>query len=338
MNNFLIVRLGSLGDIVHAIPVAAALRGEFPNAKIDWMVDPAYDELLGLVSCINRRLWVDSRAFKRGSEHRRFWATIAGMRRTNYDVVLDLQGLLKSALLARMVRGRKTIGFPRRHLRESLARLCYTVAPDPGDVSHVIYKNLSLLDPLHVRDRSLQFPITIPQTPTVKLVSSRYGTRGYALINPGAAWSNKRWSTARFGAVAATLVDEFDLPTLVLWGPGEHDLALQVVEASMGVADLAPPTTLTDLVGITHGARLMISGDTGPLHVAGAVGTPLVALFGPTRPERNGPWGLCDVTISRVAQCSCEYRRKCRRTMACIEDISIPEVVAAVSQCLTARD
>ena len=164
------------------------------------------------------------------------------------------------------------------------------------------------------------------------------GSGGYAILNPGAAWPNKRWPPENFGTVAASIRDDHGWRSVVLWGPGEHDLALQVVEASMGVADLAPPTTLTDLVGITHGARLMISGDTGPLHVAGAVGTPLVALFGPTRPERNGPWGLCDVTISRVAQCSCEYRRKCRRTMACIEDISIPEVVAAVSQCLTARD
>ena len=100
---------------------------------------------------------------------------------------------------------------------------------------------------------------------------------------------------------------------------------------------MAPPTTLVDLVGIARGAKLMVAGDTGPLHVAGAVGTPLVALFGPTRPERNGPWGPDDVTISRVEQCACECRRRCRRPMACIEDISIEEVVAAVRLRLRTR-
>jgi heptosyltransferase-1 len=337
VNKFLIVRLGSLGDVVHAIPVAAALRSEFPEAQIDWMVDPAYADLLGLVSCINRRLPVDPRAFKRGPERHQLRETIAALRREKYDVVIDLQGLLKSAILARSVRGQQTIGFPRRHLREPLARLFYTAAPDPGEATHVINKNLALLAPLQVQDRRLRFPLTIPRTPTVNSVLERYGVGGYVLINPGAAWPNKQWPPSRFGAVAAALFDEFDLRALVLWGPGERHQAFQVVEDSQGAAEMAPPTTMVDLFGLSQGASLMISGDTGPLHIAGAVNTPLVGLFGPTRPERNGPWGLYDVTISRVEQCRCEYRRVCRRPVACIEGISIAEVVAAVRQRLTAR-
>jgi ADP-heptose:LPS heptosyltransferase len=118
----------------------------------------------------------------------------------------------------------------------------------------------------------------------------------------------------------------------VLWGPGEQELAREVVAQSGGAAEISPPTTITDLVGLARGARLMISGDTGPLHIAGAVSTPIVALYGPTRPDRNGPWGLSDVAISRVQQCSCVYERTCKKTERCIDDITVAEVISAVQR------
>ena len=295
MNSFLIVRLGSLGDVIHGIPVAAALKNEFPSGRVDWMVDPRYVELLDLVTCINRRIGVDPRAIKQGEGRDRFRETIRELREMDYDAVIDLQGLLKSAMLARSVRGRRTIGFPRKHLREQLARLFYTDAPDPGDATHVIDKNLTLLAPLNVADRRIRFPLTIPQTVTVEEVARRFKPDGY-----------------------------------VLWGPGEREIAHRVVETSMGAADMSPPTTISDLIGISRSALLMISGDTGPLHIAGAVDTPIVALFGPTRPDRNGPWGLHDIAISRVQRCSCLYQRQCRKPERCIDDISIAEVMSAV--------
>jgi heptosyltransferase-1 len=337
MNRFLIVRLGSLGDVIHGIPVAAALRTEFPKGRIDWMVDPKYIELLDLVTCIDRRIGVDPRAIKHGAGRERFRETIRELREMHYDAVIDLQGLLKSAMLARSVHARRTIGLPRKHLREPLARLFYTDAPDPGEATHVIYKSLALLAPLKVQDRRLRFPLTIPQTPTVTQVASRFAPAGYILINPGAAWPNKQWPPDRFGAVAGEILDDFGLRSLVLWGPGEQEIAHRVVETSQGAAEAAPPTTITDLVGIAKGARLMISGDTGPMHVAGAVGTPIVALFGPTRPDRNGPWGLYDIAISRVQQCSCVYERRCKKAERCIDDIGIEEVMSAVRRRLEAR-
>jgi len=330
VNSFLIVRLGSLGDVIHGIPVAAALKNEFPSGRVDWMVDPRYVELLDLVTCVDRRIGVDPRAIKQGESRERFRETMRELREMDYDAVIDLQGLLKSAMLARSVRGRRTIGFPRKHLREQLARLFYTDAPDPGDATHVIYKNLALLAPLKVEDRRLRFPLTIPRTATVEQVSRRFQPDGYVLINPGAAWPNKQWPPDRFGAVAAAIARDFGFKSLVLWGPGENEIAHRVVETSMGAAEMSPPTTVSDLIGISRDARLMISGDTGPLHIAGAVNTPIVALFGPTRPDRNGPWGLYDVAISRVQQCSCIYRRQCRKPERCIDDISIAEVMSAV--------
>ena len=332
MNRFLIVRLGSLGDIIHGIPVAAALRHRYPQAHIDWMVDAKYLELLNLVECLDRRIAVDPRDATRGSGRSRLFATIREARQTGYDACIDLQGLLKSALLARAAGARRTIGFPRRHLREPLARIFYTDAPDPGAATHVIDKGLALLAPLGVDDRRIHFPISIPRTPAVESVIGRFAPGGYVIINPGAAWPNKRWPPERFGAVAAAIHRDFGLRTVVLWGPGEQSLAASVAEASAGAAEIAPPTTIPDLIGIARHGRLMISGDTGPLHIAGAVGTPIVALFGPTQPERNGPWSPQDVTLSRVSQCSCLYERRCRKAVPCIDDIAVDEVIAAVRE------
>ena len=336
MNAFLIVRLGSLGDIIHAIPVAAALRNEFPNARIDWMVDPRYVELLNLVTCVDGRIPIDPRAIFRGGRVT-FRERLRDLRARHYDAVFDLQGLLKSAMLARLVRGKRTIGFPRAHVREKLASLFYTHTPSPGDAPHVILKNLSLLAPLKVHDRRLIFPLDLPMTAHVAAVAQRFGADGYALINPGAAWPNKRWPAERFGELARAVQQQFGLRSLVLWGPGEQELAQAVVAAAEGTAEAAPPTSITDLFGIAKGARLMFSGDTGPLHIAGAVGTPIVALFGPTFPERNGPWGLYDITVSRAEQCVCHYQRTCRKPVPCINDIEVAEVLSAARRRMAAH-
>nr|AHZ45557.1 lipopolysaccharide heptosyltransferase [uncultured bacterium] len=335
LNSFLIVRLGSLGDVVHAIPFAASLRAQFPAARIDWMVDPRYVELLEMVPAVDRRIGVNPRGLLRSAERKRLLRLRAELRRIQYDVVFDLQGLVKSAVLARTVGSRRVVGFVREHLREPLARMFYTTTVDPGDATHVIDMNLALLSAVDARDRHTRFPLVIPASPTVDSVINRF-PNGYVLINPGAAWPNKRWPAACFGAVAAALKDVYDKPSLVVWGPGERSIAQEVVAASGGAADALPPTTIQELAGIARSAHLMISGDTGPLHVAAAVGTPIVSLFGPTRPERNGPWALYDIAISRQASCECHYERRCRRDLPCITGISVDEVLEAVARRLEA--
>ena len=124
---------------------------------------------------------------------------------------------------------------------------------------------------------------------------------------------------------------------VVLWGPGEEALAQRIVDSSAGVAVPAPPTRVADILALARRARLMVSGDTGPLHLAGAVGTPLVAIFGPTDPARNGPWNPSDISLSRFDDCVCHYRRRCRRTRACIEDISVEDVSGAIDRRLAAE-
>lgn len=324
-HRFLIVRLGALGDVVHGIPVVAALRERFPSARIDWMVDPRYVPLLGQVQGLSVAIPVEPRRVRES------WSTVRSLRALDYSAVIDLQGLVKSAVLARAVGAWRTIGFPRAHLREPLARAFYSDTPDPGERQHVIEKNLALLAPLGVRAAVPAFPIAVPQSDVADAVAAQCPA-GYVAINPGAAWPNKRWPAERFGAVAARTREALGLPTVIVWGPGEEGLAGAVMEASGGASVLAPPTTVLDLLALFRGARLMLSGDTGPLHLAAAVGTPVVALFGPTTAARNGPWSTADITLSRTATCVCLYRRRCRRPAPCIDDIAANEVMDAVFQ------
>ena len=324
---FLIVRLGSLGDVVHGIPAAAALRRAYPDAQIHWLVDPRYVEVLRLVAGIDRLIPLDPRV-----GWGQLVATIRELRRTRYDAAIDLQGLIKSAALTRAAGARRSIGLPRAHLREPLAALLYGETPDPGSDPHVIHKSVALVRAVGVSDVRIEFPLSVPVTPVAARVVEQAGPGGYALINPGAAWPNKRWPPDRFGALAVALRERFGVSPIVLWGPGEEPLASAVVEAARGAALKSPPTTLTDVASLATGARLVVSGDTGPLHIAGAVGAPLVAIFGPTWTERNGPWGSADVTITRYDVCQCHYARQCRTGARCIEDIRVDEVIAAVER------
>ena len=335
MKRALIVRLGSLGDVVHAIPVAASLRSAYPSAQIDWVTDPMYLPLIGLVEGVDRAIGLDARAWLPGARGN-VVSVLAALRRSAYDVVLDLQGLLKSAMLARAVGARRTVGFSRTHLREPAARLFYSESVNAGGAVHVIQQNLAVSAALGAIDRSVRFPVRVPESAAVADVARELGG-GFALLNPAGAWPNKRWPPSRFGAVAQALERSHGLPSIVMWGPGEQALAEAVAVASGGAARVSPPMSIPDLLALAHASRVMVSGDTGPLHLAAAVGTPVVALFGPTRPERNGPWAAADVSVSRVAQCECQYQRRCRRREPCIEDIGVEEVLAAVARRLGAH-
>jgi lipopolysaccharide heptosyltransferase I len=321
----LVVRLGSLGDVIHGIPAAAALRARFPNAVIDWLVDPKYTSVLQLVEGLDEVIPLDPR----GSPLV-LLRQIAALRRTGYDAVIDLQGLIKSAVLARLAGGRRTIGFPRDHLREPTAGLLYSERPDPGRDPHVVRKNLALAAALGADATQVAFPLRLPRTVVGDTVLVGFEPDGFALLNPGAAWPNKRWPPDRFGALAVQIRQRLGVRSLVIWGPGEEAIASLVVASAQGAAERAPRTTIVDLFAIARRAKVVVSGDTGPLHIAAAVGTPVVALFGPTYAERNGPWSRQDVVISRAARCFCHYERKCRLLQPCIDDIALDEVMSAV--------
>ena len=343
----LLVRLGALGDIVHAIPVAAALRRAFPSARIDWLVSARHREILDLVPVIDRRLVINDRAKNgsldssgsEGGSGTSLRGAIAELRRARYDVAIDLQGLMKSAILARASGATRVVGFAASYVRERLARLFYSDVYDPGSrgvrdqagTRHIVDINLGLLTPLGITTALAEFPIDQVTSPVARAVAEQTSGR-YALLNPGAAWPNKRWPPDRLGAVARALRERHELRSAVLWGPHEETLAQAVVAASDGAAILAPETTIADVVALSRGAALMVSGDTGPTHIAAAVGTPIVSLFGPTRPQRNGPWSPKDIAVSRDAICECHHLRRCRRSSMCLLDIQVDEVASAIDR------
>jgi heptosyltransferase-1 len=332
--NVLIVRLGALGDIVHTIPAAAALRAAYPDARIDWLVDAKHRPLVDLVTCVDRSLALE-RPTLAG------WADVVRtMRQVRYDWAVDFQGLLKSAVLARASGAPRVVGFSIWHLREKGAWPFYTATGDalpardeaPLREEHVIRKNLRLLQMFGIDDHQITFPIARVESAALDGIRATLAGRPFALINPGAAWPNKRWPPERFGQVAAFLRDVRQLASFVLWGPGEEALAQAVVDASDGAAGRAPATSLADLLALCRAAALMVSGDTGPLHIATAVGTPTVSIFGPTDPDRNGPWDPQELSVSRFASCRCHYLRRCRESSWCLAGVPASEVTAAVQQ------
>jgi heptosyltransferase-1 len=348
LTRLLIVRLGALGDVVHAIPVAAALRRAFPSARIDWLVSAKHREILDLVPVIDRRLVVNDRP-SAGSGRADDGGTsllgaIAELRRSRYDVAIDLQGLIKSAVLARLSGAPRVLGFSSRYARERAARLFYTEAHDPGrgglydprETRHVVDINLGLLGLLGITAPVREFPIEDVDSNVARVIRRQTGGR-YALLNPGAAWPNKRWPPARLAAIAVELRARHGLMSVVLWGPGEEPLAAEVVAGADGAAVLSPRTTIADLVALARRAALMVSGDTGPTHIAAALGTPIVGIYGPTRPARNGPMSPLDLTVSRDAVCQCHHLRSCTRDRMCLLDIEVAEVLEAVERRLASE-
>lgn len=327
LSRILIVRLGSLGDLVHTLPAVGAIRRAHPDAEIDWLVDAPHREFLELVPVISSLVTLRDRSAGAWLEARR------ALRARAYDVAVDFQGLLKSAALARLSGARRVVGFDRPALREAVAAPFYTERVGADDTQHVIWKNLQLATALGATATSLEFPIAAVESPVVTSFLATVPAP-HALLNPGAAWPNKRWPPDRLGAVARHMRERHGMTSIVLWGPGERDAAGVVAAAAAGVAHLAPEAGLRDLIALARGARVMVSGDTGPLHIAAALGVPAVALFGPTNPRRNGPWAADDISISRHETCDCHYERRCRHDAAtwCLGGIAVAEVTAAVDE------
>ena len=328
MKRILIVRIGSLGDIIHTVPSVAAIRRAHPDSTIDWLVDARHTEVVDLVPVVNRTIAIETG--NAGS----MWSVVRELRRNRYDVALDLQGLIKSAALARLSGAARVIGFPPDQLRERAARVFYTETAGDGG-PHVIDKNLSMLTAIGVRVPDVEFPLEDRNPRIAADARARLGLGDadrFVLLNPGAAWPNKRWPPVYFAELARELSKRHGLRSLVVWGPGEEDLARTVAMASDNAAAVSPPTRVADLISLSRAAALMISGDTGPLHVAAAAGTPIVGIFGPTDPARNGPWAQNDLVASRYGACSCHYQRQCRIAGSCLLDISPREVMELVDR------
>jgi len=328
-----IVKLSSIGDVVHALPAAALLRRALPDARITWVVERRASAILKDSPAIDELIEIDSRAWRkhalRGATLTDVRQTFARIRQANndaqVDIAIDFQGLLKSGLVVRATGARRRIGFETRELREPASRFFLTEQVNTADLPHVIDKNLALartaleragLAPEQISKHAAdgyEFPIAVaPQDERyIDAAIQKHGSR-FAILNPGGGWPTKLWPAARFGEVADWLMREHGLVSLITYGPGEEVLAEAVARASQTGAAVSLASTLKQFVALARRASLFVGGDTGPLHLAAASGTPIVGIYGPTSPERNGPFDRRDVTVGRNLWCRTDcHRRRC---------------------------
>jgi heptosyltransferase-1 len=326
----LIVRLSAIGDVVHTLPVAATLRQY--GFDVDWIVEPPARPLVEGNPAVSRAIPAPP---ARPGGLARAWSTARDLRRMGHDVALDLQGLWKSAAWTRASGARRLIGFAGHWRREPLSEMLLGVriglAREPV---HVIDKHLALLRALTIEaEGTREFPL--PPTPEeARRVSEQLAGRGwrdFAVLNPGGGWPSKLWPPAAFGAVAQGLAARGIVP-VVTWGTGEEGLADAVVAASKSTATHCFPTTLLEYLELARRARIVVAADTGPLHLACAIGTPVVGVFGPTDPVRNGPFSADDLTVRRHPLCAPCHHRRCSMHEGVMAAIPPSEVLAAIDR------
>lgn len=348
-NKVLIVRLSAMGDMIHAMPAVAALRKVLPATQIGWLVEERWAELLCTkfssrsgprspqrpladhVHSVDTKRW--RKSLLRSETRRGFLASISALKKENYDVAVDFQGLLRSSVLMRLSQARARYGFS--HPRESAARWFYTsVVAAQG--THVIEQNLSLAQaaantPLELA--SAEFPRDEDAERKIESELAKRGIARFAILNPGAGWGAKQWPADRYGVVATQLSQNGVTP-LINFGPGEENLAHDVETASDGAA-ASISLSLSELIALTRRASLFIGGDTGPMHLAAALNIPVVAIFGPTDPARNGPFGTRSIVL-RDAASATDHSRHAQPEPGLLQ-ISADRVSNAARELLEAR-
>jgi lipopolysaccharide heptosyltransferase I len=311
LGKVLVVRLSAMGDIIHALPAITSLRAANPDLQIGWLVEQRWSELLGaretdrlaprspakpLVDCVhlaNFKAW--RKALLSDESWREMKALRHEVRSAKYDCALDLQGAIRSALAAQASGAPMRIG--PAEPREKPASLFYT-RPISTLGAHVVDHALSIVS--QAAGQALSYvPPQFPVDPTAEAWADRtleqLGSDRLAILNPGAGWGAKCWPAESFGAVARAL-KELSLTSVVNHGPGEESLA-QAVQASSSNNAIPLKCSVGELIALTRRASLFVGGDTGPMHLAAALGVPVVALFGPTRPERNGPYATRSIVL-----------------------------------------
>jgi lipopolysaccharide heptosyltransferase I len=338
----LIVKLGSIGDIVHTLPALEAIRRALPRAEISWVVERRAAEILRDNPFVNRLIEVDTKALRRwpmsGETLLAPRQQLRRLRASSFDLALDFQGLLKSATIARLSGARRSYGFGRSALREPASRfLLSKTIPIPSH-THVINKNLLLAAgalgiEVPTAPEELGFTVaTRPEHEREALEAAKDAPSGYAILNPGGGWPTKLWSAERFGALADELWTHHGLRSLVTYGPGEREMAERVTASSRRGQAQAVSLSLKGFYALARRAHVYVGGDTGPTHLAVAACTPVVGLFGPTEWWRNGSPRPDDICVERTdIGCRTDCHRRSCSQWVCM-DIEVERVLQAVGE------
>jgi heptosyltransferase-1 len=332
---FLVVRLGSLGDILHTFPAVAALRESFSAAQIVWLTHPRWSFLVGTSGLASEVWTVDTRVVSSLRE------IVNRLRQGSFSAAIDYQGLWKSAMLPFFGAIPRRIGFSSATVREFGVPLLYTDRVK-ATKAHIAEQNGELSLSAGAKRATAPVSVHIPEQDKTA-VCARLRAQGldrYIVFSPGGGWRSKCWPPERYGPLCTKLRESFGLRTIVNAGPGDDNLAAAVVRASGDAAPFVHHGSLGELMALLRGAECAVGGDTGPLHLAAAIGTPLVALFGPTDPARNGPYeareprtGEHKNIVLRAPGVRTTHARG-ERPHASMLAITVDQVFDAVSRCI----
>ena len=343
MEKFLIVRLGAMGDVIHGLPAAAALRQRFPESKIGWLVERRWAALVSAAvlkiggeqrPLVDTLHLVDTFAWRKqlfaAATRRDFLDLRRSLRSARYSAALDLQGALKSAVLMSLSGAGRRYGFA--HPRESIAAAFYSHKVNAGK-AHVIEQNLELVCTL----TGEELPAVRPQFREDRDAQTQCDRdhpwsreEPFILLVPGAGWGAKQWPTENYGALAAELARR-GMRVMVNTAPSEQALAT-AMDAAAGFELPKFQGSASELVELTRRARLLIGGDTGPVHMANLMGVPVIAIFGPTDPARNGPF-FHPSAILRSSASRTSYSHS-RTEDSGIRSITVDEVLATANRLL----
>jgi lipopolysaccharide heptosyltransferase I len=300
---FLVIRLSSIGDIVHALPAVSALGRTYPQAEIHWVVETRYAVLLEGNPYVREALKLDTLGWRR---HGLSAATledalrgILALRAVSYDVAIDFQGLWKSGFIAWLSRARERLGLAEFWLREPSAAVFYTERVSPVGRSHAIDHYLALAEHLGAREEQREFPLphTAEDDRHVERQLALLEIQDFIIVNPGGGWKAKRWAPEDYAELIRDLETRLPWKILLTGSPDEGELISEILRLAGAKQARYFPSTLVQFIALARRAKLLVGGDTGPLHLAAAVGTPLVAIHGPTDAARVGPFCGSDIAL-----------------------------------------
>ncbi|HEU5410628.1 MAG TPA: glycosyltransferase family 9 protein [Candidatus Acidoferrales bacterium] len=322
---FLVLRMSALGDIIHTLPAVHSLREAFPSAQIDWLVDEKWAPILAGNPDISNII-----AMNRGS-WRKVMSAVGWLRRARYDVAIDFQSLYRSAIMGWLSGARERIGFDAQYSRERGAARFYTRHVQPKR-AHKIEHNLELVESLGARTANIAFPLAddAQAAAEVKRILCESGAHEYFVLSPGGGWVSKCWPAERYGELARTLAERYGWTSIVSFGPGEEGLAETVRRSAGSPEPLVQRFSLKQLVPLLRGAKFAVAGDTGPLHLASALGTAVIGLYGPTDPSRNGPYSAGGVVVRKTGY-ETTYKRGKAFSEAMLA-ISVDDVLATIER------
>ena len=331
-----LVRLSAIGDVVHTMPVATAIKERFPEAELLWVASEPGANLLEGHEAIDQLLTLPRGFLKKPSI---LWQTRRRLRQFKPDLAIDSQGLTKSSVVAWLSGAKTRIGFAPPWGRE-LSRALNNVKVETP-LPHAVDRMLQLLKPLGIDSPDIRFALPISDADServrehLKSLSLKEG--GYAIFHVGAGWPSKLWPVDRFAAVARYLWVRHKLKTLVTSaGVSERERAEELIELSGDAALLAPAVSLRELASLSRGCRVFLSGDTGPLHIADAVGASCIGLYGPFPAEKHGPYGPQSIALQK-ARFEGTTRERRRAPPEVMEAITVEDVCDACEEILSRK-